>query len=320
MGTCISSEERAEKSNSYRIDRSIEKESKKLKGEYKILLLGSGESGKSTIFKQMKIIFQNGFTEEERIHWRLIVHRNIIQSIQSIVNALIQFNYQLQDEKTLYEIQRINEKGSEFYLMDSAPYFFENIKRIGNANYIPDNQDILRARSKTTGIVETRFTIEKTSFHMFDVGGQRSERKKWIHCFESVKSIIFCVSLSEYDQVLLEESRQNRMLESLVLFESVINSRWFSRTTIILFLNKIDLFQQKIKKVPMEQFFPDYGGGSDANKAAKYIMWRFNQTNRAKLNIYPHLTLAIDTIKTRLVFDVIISTIIQNSLIDSGIL
>lgn len=45
---------------------------------------------------------------------------------------------------------------------------------------------------------------------MFDVGGQRSERKKWIHCFENVTSIIFCVALSEYDQVLLEESSQVR--------------------------------------------------------------------------------------------------------------
>ena len=47
---------------------------------------------------------------------------------------------------------------------------------------------------------------------MFDVGGQRSERKKWIHCFENVTSIIFCVALSEYDQVLLEESNQVRVL------------------------------------------------------------------------------------------------------------
>lgn len=46
------------------------------------------------------------------------------------------------------------------------------------------------------------------SIHMFDVGGQRSERKKWIHCFESVTSIIFCTALSEYDQVLLEERSQ----------------------------------------------------------------------------------------------------------------
>lgn len=95
---------------------------------------------------------------------------------------------------------------------------------------------------------------------MFDVGGQRSERKKWIHCFEAVTSIIFCVALSEYDQVLLEESGQNRMNESLVLFESVINSRWFLRTSIILFLNKIDLLKAKLPKVPLERYFPEYTG------------------------------------------------------------
>jgi guanine nucleotide-binding protein G(i) subunit alpha len=48
---------------------------------------------------------------------------------------------------------------------------------------------------------------------MFDVGGQRSERKKWIHCFENVTSIIFCVALSEYDQVLLEENSQVQCLD-----------------------------------------------------------------------------------------------------------
>jgi guanine nucleotide-binding protein G(i) subunit alpha len=104
---------------------------------------------------------------------------------------------------------------------------------------------------------------------MFDVGGQRSERRKWIHCFESVTSIIFCTALSEYDQVLLEDGNQvclsvlgllwslflillffkNRMNESLTLFESVINSRWFLRTSIVLFLNKIDVFKAKLPKV-----------------------------------------------------------------------
>lgn len=37
------------------------------------------------------------------------------------------------------------------------------------------------------------------------MGGQRSERKKWIHCFEDVTAIIFCVAMSEYDQVLHED-------------------------------------------------------------------------------------------------------------------
>ena len=55
---------------------------------------------------------------------------------------------------------------------------------------------------------------------MFDVGGQRSERKKWIHCFENVTSIIFCVALSEYDQVLLEEANQVR--DKLQLSEALL--------------------------------------------------------------------------------------------------
>ncbi len=139
---------------------------------------------------------------------------------------------------------------------------------------------------------------------MFDVGGQRSERKKWIHCFENVTSIIFCVALSEYDQVLLEESnqvsftscdlvpaatdtKQNRMMESLVLFDSVVNSRWFMRTSIILFLNKVDLFRQKLGRSPLSNYFPDYSGGNDINRASKYLLWRFNQVNRAHLNLYP---------------------------------
>ncbi len=142
---------------------------------------------------------------------------------------------------------------------------------------------------------------------MFDVGGQRSERKKWIHCFENVTSIIFCVALSEYDQVLLEESSQvskagrtcdyqadgpqNRMMESLVLFDSVVNSRWFMRTSIILFLNKVDLFKQKLGRSPLGNYFPDYSGGNDVNRAAKYLLWRFNQVNRAHLNLYPQSVL-----------------------------
>ncbi|KAI9271257.1 guanine nucleotide-binding protein alpha-3 subunit [Helicostylum pulchrum] len=350
MGVCISNEERTEKLHSFSIDRTIEEEGKKMEKEFKILLLGSGESGKSTIFKQMKILHQNGYTKEELLNWRITVYKNVIQSAQAIVNALSQFEYQLANEKIEYEAQRIKEyrlqenidplvidavisvwhdpavasllyqKSTEFYLMDSASYFFEDIKRIGQHDYVPNAQDVLRARSKTTGIVEAKFMIKETSIHMFDVGGQRSERKKWIHCFEAVQSIIFCVSLSEYDQVLLEESRQNRMLESLVLFESVINSRWFLRTTIILFLNKIDIFRQKVKKIPLEKFFPDYGGGTDLNKSVKYILWRFNQTNRAKLRIYPHITQATDTSNIKHVFDVIKKTIIENYLKDSGIL
>lgn len=83
---------------------------------------------------------------------------------------------------------------------------------------------------------------------MFDVGGQRSERKKWIHCFEGVTCIIFIAALSAYDMVLVEDDEVNRMHESLHLFNSICNHRYFATTSIVLFLNKKDVFSEKIKK------------------------------------------------------------------------
>ncbi|KIJ14074.1 hypothetical protein PAXINDRAFT_163508 [Paxillus involutus ATCC 200175] len=99
------------------------------------------------------------------------------------------------------------------------------------------------------------------------------------------------------------------MAESLILFESVINSRWFLRTSIILFLNKINIFKTKLPKVPLEK----YSGGSDINETAKYISWRFMQVNRVRLSIYPHLMQATDMTNIRLVFTAVRETILQNA-------
>jgi len=351
MGACASQPDRASKSRSDEIDRQLDEDSKRYKKECKILLLGSGESGKSTIVKQMKIIHQQGFSTDELRAFRPTIHKNAVDSAQAVVDALSECGLSdllaeqhrhlpaailaarpgdVLSPETADAIEvlwrdpviprLLDEHGSEFYLMDSAEYFVEHIQRLAQPGYTPTEDDVLRARAKSTSITETRFNMGGLSMHMFDVGGQRSERKKWIHCFESVTSIIFCTALSEYDQVLLEEKKQNRMRESLVLFESVINSRWFLRTSIILFLNKIDVFKMKLGKTPLERYFPEYTGGPDINKAAKYILWRFMQENRARLSVYPHLTQATDTKNVRLVFAAVKETILQNALKDSGIL
>lgn len=90
--------------------------------------------------------------------------------------------------------------------------YFEAIDRIGVPGYSPTEQDVLRSRVKTTGITETTFRVGELTYRMFDVGGQRSERKKWIHCFENVTSIVFLVAISEYDQVLVEDETVVRNL------------------------------------------------------------------------------------------------------------
>ncbi|KAI7869320.1 small G-protein GPA3 [Spinellus fusiger] len=340
MGVCASSEERESKQRSVQIDRQLEQDFIRQKNELKILLLGSGESGKSTVVKQMKIIHQNGYTSEELQLWRPVILKNSIDSIKDVLKSADKLELEFENPNAKEAIATIdsyvfptrdpcpmipeavanaisllwNDKNmpdciecgtSRFYIMDSASYFLGQVARITHTDYLPDEKDVLYARLKTTGIIENHFRMGRLNLHVFDVGGQRSERKKWIHCFEAVTSIIFCVALSEYDQVLQEESRQvkfgvqnvllsegfhvqkNRMMESLVLFESVINSRWFVRTSVILFLNKMDLFREKFTRVPLEHYFPDYTGGDDLVKGTKYILHRFNQANRIKLKVYP---------------------------------
>merc|ERR1711893_494865 len=118
----------------------------------------------------------------------------------------------------------------------------------------------IRTRAKTTGIVEISFKFRELTFKMVDVGGQRSERRKWIHCFDDVTAIIFCTALSAYDLVLAEDEEVNRMHESMKLFDSICNNKWFTETSIILFLNKKDLFEEKIAHSPLTICFPEYTG------------------------------------------------------------
>ena len=86
-----------------------------------------------------------------------------------------------------------------------SPSFFEDVDRLFARDYLPTDQDVLRSRLRTTGIIETVFDLGNLTYRMFDVGGQRSERKKWIHCFENVNCLLFLVAISGYDQCLVED-------------------------------------------------------------------------------------------------------------------
>ena len=114
----------------------------------------------------------------------------------------------------------------------------ENLDRICKPNYLPTQDDVLHARVRTSGIVEDKYVIDGVNFTMFDVGGQRNERKKWIHAFDGVTAVIFVAALNEYDLVLYEDNKTARIAEAVKLFEEISNSQWFAKTSIILFLNK----------------------------------------------------------------------------------
>jgi len=176
----------------------------------------------------------------------------------------------------------------KYHFSDGIDYFFKKIDNL-KPNFTPSFQDQLMTRRKTIGITKVNFVYKKTIIDMYDVGGQRNERKKWIHMFESVKAVCFICAISEYNQVLYEDDETNRIQESLDLFESYINNEYLRGSIVFLFLNKIDIFKEKIKEIDLKCAFSDYKGGKDYNNATKYIEEKFMERNnfdKERLHIF----------------------------------
>ncbi|KAN0141653.1 G protein alpha subunit [Lactarius tabidus] len=268
---------RRAKAHSDEIDLRIKEDLERLRRKCDILLMGCN-ADISTIVTQIKSIYQHGYTHEECIaiirvlrslHAEPTTHSSeanwecIANHPTAIVGADFSSNPELAEAvRDLWAddmIPVLLDSSSQVFLPESAAYFVSEIHRITARDYIPSDKDILRAPMRAdVGLTETSIKMGRLSLRLCHVSRQRSERKKWIHLFEGVTSIIFCVPLSDYDVV---ECGQNRMADTLVHFESVINSRWFLRTSVILFLTRVDEFKAKLPKIPLEGYFPEYPGG-----------------------------------------------------------
>jgi len=354
MGICASEElspadqsaRDQEKAKSRDVDRQISTAQQSDSAINKLLLLGAGGSGKSTLFKQMIKIYGKGFSEKERKNYATIIYNNMIVAMKVLIENSDKFGHAISDTaskdiiveakeeddvderigkalKSLWAcegIQKTFSMSSKFQLNDSTKYFMEKVDDIMDPEFIPLEQDVLRSRVPTTGIVENAFEIDGNQFKMFDVGGQRSERKKWIHCFEKVTAVLFVASLSAYDQVLYEDETQNCMQEALVLFGEIADSEWFESTSMILFLNKKDLFEEKIAKVPLRDYFSEYEGDNDMESASLFIQEMFESKNPQEKDIYPHFTCATDTNNIFVVFNYVKDIIIKKGLSRAGLM
>ncbi|KAM6141550.1 guanine nucleotide-binding protein G(olf) subunit alpha isoform X1 [Aptenodytes patagonicus] len=352
-------EEREAEKEARKVSKSIDRALKEQKREYKqthrLLLLGAGESGKSTIVKQMRILHVNGFNSEEKKQKILDIRKNVKDAIVTIVSAmstlippvplanpenqfrmdyiksiapLSDFDYTqefFEHAKKLWDDEGVKacfERSNEYQLIDCAQYFLERIDSVSMDDYTPTDQDLLRCRVLTSGIFETRFQVDKVNFHMFDVGGQRDERRKWIQCFNDVTAIIFVVACSSYNMVIREDNNTNRLRESLDLFKSIWNNRWLRTISIILFLNKQDMLAEKVLagKSKIEDYFPEYAhytvpedatpdAGEDpkVTRAKFFIRDEFLRISTASGDgrhyCYPHFTCAVDTENIRRVFN-----------------
>ncbi|MEQ2215944.1 hypothetical protein XENOCAPTIV_008230 [Xenoophorus captivus] len=224
---------------------------------------GTGESGKSTFIKQMRIIHGQGYSEADRRGFTRVVFQNIITAIQALIDAMrhLKIDY-VDDQNIVRSSQTLLVIPILFYAF--MGYLMCLVNKLSQVEVIEVTMleswqvDAIKRVWNDHGIQQCY--DRRREYQMVDVGGQRSERKKWIHCFENVTSVIFLAALSEYDQVLYESQNENRLRESLALFETITSSVWFQESSTILFLNKKDLLAEKITKSNLSTYFPDYSG------------------------------------------------------------
>ncbi|XP_022977040.1 guanine nucleotide-binding protein alpha-1 subunit [Cucurbita maxima] len=360
------------------IERRIEQETEAEKHIQKLLLLGAGESGKSTIFKQIKLLFQTGFDETELKSYIPVIHANVYQTIKVLHDGSKELaqndkefsKYVLSNEnkeigeklsdiggrldyprltrehakdiETLWKdaaIQETYSRGNELQVPDCTQYFMENLQRLSDANYIPTKEDVLYARVRTTGVVEIQFSPvgeNKKSgevYRLFDVGGQRNERRKWIHLFEGVTAVIFCAAISEYDQTLFEDEQKNRMMETKELFEWVLKQECFENTSFMLFLNKFDIFEKKVLNVPLSvcEWFNDYQpvstGKQEIEHAYEFVKKKFEELyfkstapDRVDRVFKVYRTTALDQKLVKKTFKLVDETLRRRNLLEAGLL
>ncbi|VDN56137.1 unnamed protein product, partial [Dracunculus medinensis] len=232
---------------------------------------GAAESGKSTVFEQIRNFYNQDYTEFEFLHRKTFIFENIFASMRAILdfmksedvqfanshNQVISFikpfpliylsfsSDQLRALKDLWNdeaVQKVYERRAEFNLNDSTKYFFDSLDRINSSDFVPTPRDLIMAYCPTTGIQSISFAID---------------RKKWNTTYDDVRAVLFCIAVSEYDQTMTEDGVTNRLHDALSLLEHTCAEPKLQSALFFIFLNEIDVLAEKLTKVPLKQCLPD---------------------------------------------------------------
>ncbi|KAJ7229568.1 G-protein alpha subunit [Mycena haematopus] len=218
----------------------------------------------------------------------------------------------------------------DVYLQDDAGFFLDDTARIAALDYVPSDRDIMRARIRTLGVEEHRFVTESgfragTEFYITDVCGSSSQRSTWVPYFDDVQAIIFLAPLAFW-QSLDEDSKVNRVQDSLELWREIVGSPLLAKTAFILLFNKKDVLQAHIAAgVMVRKYVPSFGDRpNDVASVTKYFRDKFSAYHR-KFSPEPrpfifYETEAIDPQSTATILGEVQEQIIRNHLKDLDVM
>ncbi len=211
----------------------------------------------------------------------------------------------------------------------ATSYFLEAYARIVAPGYSPSDEDILHSRVRTLGVTEDIFRIDRSlTYRIFDVGGSRSQRAAWVPFLDDVQSIIFLAPLSAFDQPLIEDPSTNRLADTFALFTQVVTHPLLRGASVILFLNKIDLLEKKLRQGrSLCSFWPEYQGDDDFEAVWRWFRAKFrDQLRRAeddkgagKRRLYVHTTVATSTRQIKAILISVKDSILRDNLQAAGL-
>lgn len=334
------------------------------KGNNKVLLLGSGESGKTTVLKQLRLLHGTDWSGEDMGMYSVVVRSNVVAAMRKLCSVLqclglegelnatgrqayddlsrgtskkataggkqdgskragiaanedaAVFLANHEGMRALWQSNAMKKAWAERHtanIIDAHKAFLNDIPRIAAPDYMPTPQDVLMARVRTTEVAMERYRIHGTDFDVYDTGGERSERKKWLQHLNGAAAVIFVAAVAAYDQMLAEEKETNRVAEALVLFRAVCKNEAFSDVPIFLFLNMKDVFGEKIlhSDIAAQTPFCDYKGpAKDVDNGLLYFTQKFKEcVTGDSTRVSIHVTCATDTNSMSTVIDSVCATI-----------
>jgi guanine nucleotide-binding protein subunit alpha len=315
----------------------------------RVLILGTGDSGKTTLVKQMRKIYST-VTEEERQGLSTPIKEAIMGYMRTLCSMSVEWhasrpecNIAAELMETALEfasaacpmemapqyldkvlaiwsdegIQKTFNYRNEYPLPENVPYFIGRAEAIAAEDYLPTWDDYIRFRMRTTGYSEEDFSLKEIQgapqgdyrLRVTDVGGQHAERRKWMDMFQGtdIHGVIYVMGANGYDACLFEDSSVNRWKDTLQLFETLARKKMFADRTVVLFFNKYDIFEEKIKVIPVTVMFKEEWDADedaqdpyDPEEVLTFLFRMFQKIYSAHVKtttpaIHWHATTALDT-------------------------
>ncbi|KAF5319274.1 hypothetical protein D9619_008512 [Psilocybe cf. subviscida] len=194
-------------------------------------------------------------------------------------------------------------------LRQSPGLFMDDISRILTPDYVPNDSDILRARTRTMGVEEHYFCVERrvfpsgaeseVNYHIIEVGDSRSQRASWASLFNNVDTIV-CLAPLLFNEFLKEERNINRLEDSILLWKETCENKLLAKAPIVLFLNKMDILAATLQVgVQVKRYVASYGNRpNDLPHVTKYFRDKFRDFHRkyspGPRSLFCHETYAIN--------------------------